>query len=426
MSADTDFEVRLRADLRAALDRSEGPHRAWVTSPAAARIAAAPSEARRPWRAVRLLALAAVLTAGAAGAMLLIGRDPEDVGQPGCPTLRDYAEASVAPAGPLDQAPDVSFPPVAPTATMTPGVVPLGTWVVVVDDEGPAYQVRLRDARPCDRLPDLRSSFTGGSLLLAQADIQQLRPRAIGAWTGMGDRFIVAFGDPAAGSTSPVSAFGVPGIPQGSTIAPRDDFAQTSLVIFDLPDDSARMTALLLPDDSATVPSVGWVLRDGSAVLDEDYGQVPQPGPTDTTGGPVPLGAAATTRDPATGVVATVVAGSVDEVDGYPDAVPTDGGVFVEVLVSGYAWSPGQDPSERPPDDTPQGLRWVATDATGRVLVNLGDIPEARRPRRTISPVLPSDFVTYGFLVYEAPREGAIRLALTRDGVEIAWWSLRD
>lgn len=426
MSADTDFEARLRTDLRMALDQAEGPHRDWATSPAASRIAAAPSDARRPWRAMRLLAVAAVLTAGAAGAMLLIGRDPEDVGRPGCPTLRDYAEASAAPAGPFDQAPTVSFPPVAPTATMTTGVVPLGTWIVVADDEGPAYQIRLRDARPCDRLPDLRSSFTGGRLMLAQADIQQLRPRAIRAWTGMTERFIVAFGDPAAGSIAPVSAFGVPGIPPGSTISPRDDFAQTSLVIFDLPDVTARMTALLLPEDGTSELSVGWVLRDGSAVLDDDFGHVPQPGPTDTTGGPVPLDAAATTRDPATGAVATVVAGSVDEVEGYPDAVPTAGGVFVEVLVSGYAWSSGRDPSERPPDETPEGLRWVATDASGGVLVNLGDLPETSRPRRTISPLRPSDFVAHGFLVYDAPRSDAIRLALTRHGAEIAWWSLRD
>lgn len=427
MSADTDFEARLRTDLHAALDQAVGPHPDWATSPAASRVTADRSDARRPWRALRLLAVAALLTVGAAGAVLLIGRDRDDVGQPGCPTLRDYAEASAVPAGAFDQAPEISFPPVAPTATMTTGVVPLGTWVVVADAEGPAYQVRLRDARPCDRLPDLRSAFTGGSLMLAQADIRQLRPQALGSWAGMGDRFQVGLGDAPPGGITTPSTFGVPGIPQGSTIAPRDDFAQTSLVIFDVPDSAARLTALLSTGDGTLhVPSVGWNLRDGTGEFDIDPGQVPQPGPTETTGGPLPLDAAATIRDPETGGMATVIAGSVDEVDGYPDGAPPTGEVFVEVEVSGYAWSPGRDPATEFPDGTPQGLRWVATNAGGRVLVNLGDLPEADRPRRAISPLLPSDFVTHGFLVFEAPRDGPIRLALTRDGVEIAWWSLRD
>ena len=101
MSADIEFERRVRSDLRTSLDRAAGPHPEWAASPAAAIVAADPARPSRsvPWR---LMAVAAVLLIGSVAA-----RDPGEPGPirttpalPGCPTLADYAAASAQPSPP--------------------------------------------------------------------------------------------------------------------------------------------------------------------------------------------------------------------------------------------------------------------------------------------------------------------------------------
>ena len=425
MTPEPILEQRVRAGLRAALDGVDGPHPVWATAPAATR---APTVApRRPWRSARLLAVAAILLVGA-GAVAIWAALPRrvEVGAT-CPTLEDYAAASAAPSPAWDRAPGVDFPAVAPTATQTPGLQPLGTWIVVADADGPKYQIRLRDPIPCDRLPDARSEHRDGTLVLATADIQQLRPGGVGPWVGMSDRFVVAFGEPPVGGLTPLRGFGIPGTVSWTDLRPRDDFSQTSLVIFDLIETDARIGAYLQDIIQGDRLDAGWILRDGVGSYDLVPTLLPQPGATATTGGPVPLDSTVTVADSATGTRSAVTVGGVDEVERYPAYVPSPGMVVVEAFTTGNAWSAGLDPAVDWPDASPPGaLRWQATDADGAVLRNLGDDRAAVTATQTIHRIVTSDNVSGGYLVFEAPADGPVRLALLRDGVEVAWWSLRD
>ncbi len=144
-------ERRLAADLRAELR----PSRQAASSVADLRrpTVAKPNAMRWP---MRLLAIAAVLALAGGLALALGARRavPEEAAAiEGCPTLADYAAASAVPLPSLGEAPGVTFPPVAPDASATTGLLRPGTWAVIADDKGPLAQVRVRDVRECGRLP---------------------------------------------------------------------------------------------------------------------------------------------------------------------------------------------------------------------------------------------------------------------------------
>ena len=80
MQPDNDHERRLRSILRQALDREDGPDPTWDESPAARQVA---KRGRRPSRwALRLLAVAALITAGVGSALLLGAPDDPPGGAP--------------------------------------------------------------------------------------------------------------------------------------------------------------------------------------------------------------------------------------------------------------------------------------------------------------------------------------------------------
>ena len=88
-----ELERHLRGSLREMLDRELGPHPAWTESPAARR-AAELDRSRRRWP-LRMLAVAAVIGAAAAGAVLLAGAPKEPAENPvllarGSVVLKDW------------------------------------------------------------------------------------------------------------------------------------------------------------------------------------------------------------------------------------------------------------------------------------------------------------------------------------------------
>jgi hypothetical protein len=369
--------------------------------------------------------VAAVLLLGGIG-LVIIGafeRRTDPVAE-GCLTLADYAAASAEPRPPIGQAPGVTFPPVAPAATATTGLQPPGTWIVVADAEGPRYQMRVRDVRPCDRLPSVRSEYAGGSLLLAQVDVQQLRPNGLGPWVGPEDRVILDFGFPPGGMLKPATPLGVPGAMQGTTLSPLRDFAQSSLLVLDVPPTDASVNLYLDEGDgpSADHP-IGWRVRDGSDTYPRSFVVDPQPGATPTTG-ELEADETATIIDPATGVIAVATVSDLDVVEAYPAYRPADGHEILEARLEAWAWAPGEDPAtDVGPSATPT-WRWTATTPDGTELPILGETSLSGADG-VPWPLARSDF-GFGILALERPRGAPIRLTLEMDGREVAVWRLRD
>ncbi len=413
------FERELRAALHEVLDGASGPHPDWLDAPAARRLATESGTTRRPWRGMRLLAIAAVLGTVGIGALLLAGR-PETNPTAGCLTLADYAATSAAPS----KAPEVVFPSVAPTASATTGLVPVGSWIVVSDAEGPVYQMRVRDVRPCDRLPTVRSVYPGGSLVLAGFDAQVLR-RGLDAWIGPDLVMTVEFGSTAPNTRPLEQRFDVPGIVRRSSLNPPAGFTHSTLIVVDVPPIDASVQLRATDAGGGFLfDGPGWRIREGEADYDpgsfaEPIIDFPRPGPTTTNGDGV-IGEASTIE--LDDGVMTAIVSEVEEVPRYPDFVPPEGEVVIEMRVRGAAWDDTVDPATEWPSLVLDDVEWVLTDATGSRRRNLGDEPVPAGVLQGLSPSAWSE----GLLAFTVPAEGPLRLALHRDGVEIAGWSLRD
>ena len=423
MSADIYFERRLRSDLRTTLDRAAGPHPDWAASPAATIVAADPARPSHamPWR---LMAVAAVLIVGSIAAVILASPpDQDDAGVPGCPTLADYAAASAQPSPPDGQAPDVSFPPVAPTATMTTGVLQPGEWAVIANAEGPGLQLRVRNVRHCGRLPDVRSSYEGGSLYLATVDARVLRDDTGLDWLGLRGFVGLSIGD---GPGAIAHGFGVPGVNTQTRLTVPEGFAASGTVILDVPVTDKRLTLEHPTENTHTLPGltptapdwprVRWVVRDGDPTGDAGVFPpvFPSPGATPTTG------------EIQTGIDVTFIGSDgsgvarffeVDEVPAYPGLVPAAGNVFVEV--------PMQVLSLDVRVMTPKNLRAVGAD--GRELPILYDAYGADQ-RPGVVPLLQETGSDGAWIVIEAPSSGPVRLEYHHDGPadEMFWIQLRD
>jgi hypothetical protein len=420
MTAGHDFERRLSADFHRELDAVIGPHPTWADSPAAARIAASRGGSR--W-SVRLLAVAAVI-AVAGGVAVVAGLRRDSTGG-GCPTLADYAAASAQPTPVDGTAPEVTFPPVAPTATMTTGILRPGDWAVIANADGPGLQLRVRDVRECGRLPNLRSSFAGGSLYLATVDARVLRDDTGLAWLGVRTLFDGAVGS-TPGDARRVHGFDVPGVNDRTHVGTLGGFADSSLLILDVPPTDKLVTVDHPTENTIGLdgfdptqpdwPRVRWVIRDGD--------------PNGGLGTPVPPatpGSTATTGEVVLGDPVTVIAPSgpgvlrlsgLDTVPAYPGLQPAPGHVFIEVLAEVIDFGRL---------DT-RWRDWHAVGPDGRELVIVHD-PEGTGPRPGMLLGLLNDVPARdGWIVVEAPARGPVRLEYREYGSADAvfWLRLRD
>ena len=379
----------------------------------------------------RLLAVAALLALGGLGLVIAGRLQPDPVGA-GCPTLEDYAAASPVPGNtdpPVRHgfAPDVSFPPVAPDAPATHGFLQPGAWAVLRDEEGPYLQVRLRDVRDCRRLPTVRSElYDEGTIFVATVDLQALRADRQLTWTGPNDLFLP--GNPEAMFRGTGRVRGVPGTDHETLIGyPRVGYASSSTLVLD-----ALRPGRPRPSSTTSSPACRPCRPWGGSCAREHPGRRPVAGrsryraSSATTGLTAP-GEAATVILDEQGLAGTVTVGRIDEVPAYPGYQPPAGMVAIEAFAQSGFWPVGVDPAIDDSVGSPTDTRWVATDATGRTLANLGDDPRVdERPGGLPQfQMVPSDF-PFGWLVIEAPASGPIRLALLVDGREVYATMLRD
>jgi hypothetical protein len=413
MNAGHDLERRLAADLQRELDALTGPHPMWATSLAAARIADRRGGIRWPGR---LLAIAAVL-ALAGGVALLVGLRRDVVR--GCPTLADYSAASAAPTPPpMGVAPDVSFPPVAPTATMTTGLLQPGDWAVIANANGPGIQMRVRDVRHCGRLPDLRAS-EGGSIYLATVDARALRSLTGVSWLGV-DNLVEGSVGAGPGGYLDSPGYDMPGLDHRSRIDVPAGFAASSVIVLDVPETDKLITLDQPTENTMTLPGleptrsgwprVRWVVRDGDQT-GGGYSVPPEvaPGATATIG-EVRVGEDVTvmTSDGA-GVMRL---SGIDTVPGYPGLLPATGHVFVEVLVT----------VQRGSRIATRWNDWHAVGPDGELSI-IYDAYGADQ-RRGVLPNLLSEVPSKdGWIVIEASERGPIRLEYREYGsAEALFW----
>jgi hypothetical protein len=412
MSADIEFERRVRSELRSTLDRVDGPHADWATSPAAATVAADPARSSRslPWR---LLAVAAVLVVGSVAAVILASpEDRDDARVAGCPTLADYAAASAQPSPVLGQAPEVSFPPVAPTATMTTGLLQPGDWAVISNADGPGLQIRVRDVRACGRLPDLRSTNRGGSIYLATVDVRFVRDTGMG-WLGVQSLLEGAVGGRQGPTHVSGGLRGIPGVDSRTSSDPWEGFAVSGTYILDVPRTDEQI-AVDHPTPNTTnlpglevndfdSPRARWVLREGALAGDRPSREpFAVPGATPTTGQVQP-GEDVTFR--ASGDVGVLRLSDIDEVVAYPGLQPAPGNVFVEVLLTVRHLTG--------PLVAPRDLH--ALDEAGRELPILQDALNAERRVGVLPNLLNEAGNDEAWIVVEAPANGPIRLEYRHD-----------
>lgn len=428
MSADIEFERRVRTELRSGLDRATGPHPDWATSPAAAVVATDPARPSRtvPWR---LMAVAAVLVIGSVAAVILARPDIEqEAGVPGCPTLADYAAASAQPSPPMGEAPGVSFPPVAPAATMTTGMLKPGEWAVIANASGPGLQMRVRDLRDCGRLPDRASVFQDGSIHLVTVDARFLSDQFGVSWLGARQLVELMIGEGQGGPE--VFANGVPGVDNRTSLRVRQGFASSSTVVFDIPAtdklvtlDHPGITTDTLPSLELTSPDsprARWVLQDGDPI---GYARDPllelvQPDPdaTPTIGEVQPGEDVAMVTSAGAGLIELT---HIDEVAAYPGLAPAPGNVFVEVFVS-----------VKDLGNSLVSLRgWRAVDAEGHELPIIHDEYGAdQRPGMLSDLIREVEESRDAWIVIEAPATGPVRLEYHHEDILDAmfWIQLRD
>jgi hypothetical protein len=415
-----DLERRLTVVLHRELDGAIGPHPTWAGSPAAGRIAARQGGIRWPGR---LLAIAAVI-AVAGGVALLVGLRRDSTGG-SCPTLDDYAAASAQPTPPDGTAPGVTFPPVAPTATMTTGVLQPGDWAVIANADGPGFQIRVRDVRQCGRLPDQRSSLQGGSLYLATVDARVLRDDTGLGWLGVRSLLEGAVGA-SPGLVGDVYGFDVPGVDDRTHARVGAGFSDSSTLILDVPPTDKQITVDHPTENTTTLPGleptqpdwprVRWVIRAG----DPNGGQLTaEPFPTpaaSATIGEVSAGDEITVMAP-TGPGVLRLSG-VDTVSAYPGLQPAPGHVFIENLV---------EVLDQGRLDT-RWNDWHAVGGDGRELTIVHDPYGADQRRGVLPNLLTEESGRGGWIVVEAPATGPVRLEYREYGSPDAvfWLPLRE
>jgi hypothetical protein len=348
----------------------------------------------------------------------------QEAGVAGCPTLADYAAASAQPSPPDGKAPGVTFPPVAPTATMTTGMVQPGEWAVIANEDGPGLQMRVRDVRDCGRLPDMRSYRDEGSIYLATVDARVLRDDTGLTWFGVRGIVELSIGE---GPEALAHGFGVPGVDTRNRLKVPAGFEASSTVILDLPVSDKLVTlnhpgenTQTLPGLTPTAPDyprVRWVLQDGDPTgYVRDRFVEPKPDATPTIGEVEPGQDVAMFTEAGAGLIQLT---HIDEVTAYPGLAPAPGNVFVEVLVT-----------VKDLGKSLVSLRgWRAVDGEGYELPIIHDEYGAEQRQGMLSNLIREvEESRDAWIIIEAPATGPVRLEYAHEDILGAkfWIQLRD
>jgi hypothetical protein len=336
-----------------------------------------------------------------------------------CPTLEDYALASLQPSA--TPAPP-SFDPVEPGATPSSGLLRSGeAGVLPAPDGSPGALVRVSNIRFCARLPDYRPDSMGGpaSLLLADVEIEVLERGAL--WGFISGKTVVVANYGGRSDLTDALAFGMPGRNQGSSLDPAPGFSYRGTMAWEVPDSDVRVTI----DENGVHPvQFSWLARDGSAYVPWTPEPSSDPAATPTTGTVRPSDRAILA---AKGGTMPVWLGRVDVVPRYPGLVPeAPPAAFMEIPL---VFGPGSGTFTFRPEE------WVVAGPGGDALpfVRLPDTREgndglpnfwtASGPVET-HPELPELPL---WLLAQVPASGPVTLEYRPDGgPALVTWVLRD
>jgi hypothetical protein len=340
-----------------------------------------------------------------------------------CPTLEDYAIASLQPSA---EPARPSFDPVAPEATPSTGMLALGdTGILAAPDGSPGALVRVTNARFCDRLPDIRpdSPFGPSTLLLADVEIDA---RKAGTVEGLIPGTIPVAAAYAGAPVLQVLAWGMPGFDSRTHLG--GEFTYRGTMVWDVPTGSGRVTVDVRPSDPEAQPAAtfSFLVRDGSLGPPwpgSSLAPTSDPAAATTSGGARPGEQVILAAD---GGTMPVVVGGIDQVARYPGLLPAVAGdVFLEFNVdfgrgSGtFGFEPdewvvvGPDgallgPLQRPnPNEYPHG--WPLVDTLDTYKLD----PGIRQPSL--------------WMIVEAPPSGRVTLEYRpASGPALVTWVLRE
>lgn len=254
-----------------------------------------------------------------------------------CPTLEDYAIASLQPS---TEPARPSFEPVAPDATPSTGLLALGdTGILAAPDGSPGALVRVTNARFCDRLPDIRpeaylAGDPGDTLLLADVEIDA---RKAGTVQGLIPGTSPVAASYAGVGASGVRAWGMPGFDPTSHVGSAFTYVGTMVWVVDA--GAGRVTVDVSPlggysPDGVRVADFSFLVRDG--FVGPPWPE-PTPAPTSDPAA-TPTTGVAGPGDPvilaADGGTMPVVVDRIDQVARYPGVAPAaSGNAFLEFSV---------------------------------------------------------------------------------------------
>jgi hypothetical protein len=345
-----------------------------------------------------------------------------------CPTLEDYAIASLQPSA--EPAPP-SFAPVAPNATPSTGLLALGeTGILPAPGGSPGALVRVTNVRLCDRLPDYRPDWMGGParLLLADVEIKSLAPGALREGFIPGRSVVVAnYGGRF--DLNEALVFGMPGGNRTTTLDTAPSFAYRGTVAWDIPDDGVRITidALGTADGANGTPLArfSYLVRDGTSGSPPPTPELTDDPAATPTSGMARLGERVVLA--AEGGTTRLVVGGVDVVPRYPGLAPSPpAGAFLEARLD-FGRGGGTftlDPAEWlvvGPDGGTLPLLHLPTERT------LPDgLPNVSSIGTEVATIPPDDPLPL-WLIAEVPSSGRITLEYRPGGGRaLVTWVLRD
>jgi hypothetical protein len=347
-----------------------------------------------------------------------------------CPTLEDYALASLQPSA--TPAPP-SFEPVAPDATPSTGFLPIGeTGVIPAPDGSPGALVRVSNVRFCDRLPDYRPDWTGGSakLLLADVEIRSLEPGTLPQGFIPGHVIVVANYGGRFNLNPATPPLNMPGANSTTTLETGPGFAYRGTIAWEVPDSGVRVSldAQRAEQDADGTPIVqfSYAAREGT----EDTFAPATPEPSSD---PAAMPTTGTTRPGDTAILAAdggtmpLVVHGIDQVLRYTGLVPeAPAEAFLEI---GLTFGPGSGTFTMDPAE------WVVVGPDGRTL-QLVQMPTTREGKDGLPNLItvagkaeiPPDFRSFPqWLIAEVPATGRVTLEYRPDGgPALVTWVLRD